>query len=95
MIRRLTTQGGNFSPSYEVEYCNGSSLIVPVAATEWEDSSKDQTKLSIIALQELVSVVESLESYEYSSKRALDDSAARAAASGRRRRRHNPGGGPT
>ena len=45
VLRRSTHRGGNFPPSYEVEYRNGSSLLIPVAATEWHDSPNDQLKL--------------------------------------------------
>src|SRR5690242_16871736 len=46
VIRRSTQRGGNFLPSYEVEHCNGSSLLIPIAVTEWHDSPNKRTILS-------------------------------------------------
>ena len=34
VIRRLVQRGGNYPASYEVEYYNGASLLIPVSATE-------------------------------------------------------------
>src|SRR4051812_43430369 len=74
VLRRSTHRGGNFPPSYEVEYRNGSSLLIPVAATEWHDSPNDQIKLCIEALRELVCTVDCLDSHdEHKSKRSLDN----------------------
>src|SRR6201996_6846226 len=44
VIRRSTHRAGNFPPSYEVEYRNGISLLIPVAATEWHASPNNQLK---------------------------------------------------
>jgi hypothetical protein len=93
VIRRSTHRGGNFPPSYEVEYRNGSSLLIPIAATEATDLANNQIKLSIDALQELISVVDCLDNYEYEPKRSLDDTVASSTASDRRRRRRGLGGG--
>ena len=93
VIRRSTHRGGNFPPSYEVEYCSGSSLLIPIAVTEWLGSTNDQLKLSIDGLLDLISVIDCLDSHEYEPKRSLDYSAARPAASDRRRRRRSLGGG--
>jgi hypothetical protein len=93
VIRRSTHLGGNFPPSYEVEYRNGSSLLIPVAATEAPNSANNQTKLSIDALQELISVVNCLDTDEYRSKKSLDDTAAGSTAPDCRRRRRGLGGG--
>ena len=68
VIRRSSHRGGNFPPSYEVEHRNGSSLLIPVAVTEQYGQDANQTKLSIEALRDLVSVVECLESHEYRPK---------------------------
>src|ERR1700736_4144196 len=51
VIRRSTHRGGNFPPSYEVEYRNGSTLLIPVAATEKYVRDTNQTKLSIEAVR--------------------------------------------
>ena len=94
VLRRATHRGGNFPPSYEVEYCNGSSLLIPVAATEWHDSSNNQLKLCIEALRDLVSTVDCLDSHdEHKSKRPLDNTVAGSEAAGDRRPRRRPGGG--
>ena len=95
VIRRSTHCGGNFPPSYEVEHCNGSSLLIPIAVTEWHDSPNNRTILSIEALQDLLSVVDCFCSHERESKRSVDDTAANIAAPDRRRRRRSPGGDPS
>jgi hypothetical protein len=93
VIRRVMDRGGNVPASYEVEYRNGSSLIIPVQATEECELNSNQTKLSIEALLDIVSVAESIDDDEYRSKIPLVSAVADAAASNRRRRRCRPGGG--
>jgi hypothetical protein len=92
VICRSTHRGGNFLPSYEVEFRNGSSLLISIAATEWEDSLNNRTKLSIDALQDLVVVMECFDSDEGKSKRFVDDTAGAAATPDRRGRRRGLGG---
>jgi hypothetical protein len=84
VIRRSTHRGGNFPPSYEVEHRNGSTLLIPVAATERYVPDTNQIKLSIEAVRDLVSVAECLESDEYRPKKALDDAVASFAPPNRR-----------
>lgn len=93
VIRRTVDRGGNFTASYEVEHRNGSTLLIPVQATEEYDLSANQIKLSIEALRDILSVAECLDSDEYRSKRSLGSAVADAAPSGRRRCRCRPGGG--
>jgi hypothetical protein len=93
VIRRTMDRGGNFPASYEVEYRNGSSLLIPVQATEQYELNSNQTKLSIEALLDLVSVAECLDGDEYRSKISLVSAVADAAASNRRRHRCRPSGG--
>src|SRR5215213_2492221 len=94
VLRRSTHRGGNFPPSYEVEYRNGSSLLIPVAATEWHDSPNDQLKLCIEALRDLVHAVDCLDRHdERKTKRSLDNTVAGSEAAGGRRPRRCPGGG--
>ena len=93
VIRRARDRGGNFPASYEVEYRNGSSLIIPVQAIEECELNSNQTKLSIEALLDIVSVAESVDDDEYRPKIPLVSAVADAAASNRRRRRCRPGGG--
>ena len=93
VIRRVMDRGGNVPACYEVEYRNGSSLIIPVQATEECELNSNQTKLSIEALLDIVSVAESIGDDEYRSKIPLVSAVADAAASNRRRRRCRPGGG--
>jgi hypothetical protein len=92
VICRSAHRGGNFLPAYEVEFRNGSSLLIPIATTEWEDSLNNRTKLSIDALQELIVVMECFDSDEGKSKRSVDDTATAATAPDRRRRRRSLGG---
>lgn len=93
VIRRPTHRGGNFPPSYEVEYRNGSTLLIPVAATEKYVRDTNRTKLSIEAVRDLVSVAECLENHEYRPKQAVGDAVAGFAASNCRRRCRGSGGG--
>jgi hypothetical protein len=94
VLRRSTHREGNFPPFYEVEYRNGSSLLIPVAATEWHDSPNDQIKLCIEALRDLVCAVDCLDSHdEHKTKRSLDNTVAGSEAAGDRRPRRRPGGG--
>ena len=94
VLRRSTHRGGNFPPSYEVEYRNGSSLLIPVAATEWHASPNNQLKLCIEALRDLVHAVDYLDHHdEDKSKRSLGNTVAGSEAAGGRRPRRRPGGG--
>ncbi len=95
VIRRAAHRGGNFPSSFEVEHCNGSSLLIPIAVTEWHDLPGSRTTLSIDALRELIDVVDCLDDHGDRPERSLDDAAAVSAASDRRRRRRGPGGGPS
>src|SRR3954462_1985409 len=45
------------SPSYEVKYLHGISLLVPVAATVRPDRLEKRTKLSVEALRDLISLI--------------------------------------
>jgi hypothetical protein len=92
VICRSTHRGGNFLPAYEVEFRNGSSLLIPIATTEWEDSLNNRTKLSIDALQELIVVMECFDSDEGKSKGSVDDTAPAATAPDCRGRRRGLGG---
>jgi transposase len=94
VLRRSTHLGGNFPPSYEVEYRNESSLLIPVAATEWHDLSHDQLKLCLEALRDLVCAIDCLDSHdEHKSERPLGNTVAGSEAAGSRRPRRRPGGG--
>src|SRR3954467_15790495 len=94
VLRRSTHRGGNFPPSYEAEYRNGSSLLIPVAVTEWHDSPNDQLKLCLEALRDLVHAVDCLDSHdEHKTKRSLDDTVAGSEAASGRPPRRCPGGG--
>jgi hypothetical protein len=92
VIRRTMDRGGNFPASYEVEYRNGSSLLIAVQATEQYEPNANQSKISIEALLDLVSAAECIGDDEYRSKTTLVSVVADAAASSRRRRRCRPGG---
>jgi hypothetical protein len=92
VICRTSHRGGNSLPSYEVEYRNGVSLLVPVDVTDLNVIRPNQTKLSIEALRELIEAAECLEPDERRSKGSLGDPAAGSSASDRRRRRRSSGG---
>ena len=93
VIRRSVHRGGGFPLSYEVEYRDGASLLVPVAATKPQMSMENRTKLSIEALQDLTSLVGQLEHNADRSEGPLDDAANGTAAPNRRRGRRSSGGG--
>jgi hypothetical protein len=92
VIRRSAHRAGNFPPSYEVEYRNGGSLLVPISATNTDEISANRTKLSIEALRELIVAVECLEPDEHGPKEPLGGAASGSSASDRRRRRRSSGG---
>jgi hypothetical protein len=92
VIRRVPRGSGNFSPSYEVEYLQIHSLLVPISVTEPYNPKTNQTKLSIEALRDLVLAADCLESHEHGSERSVGGAAAGSTASDRRRRRCGSGG---
>ena len=93
VIRRVDRGSGNFSPSYEVEYLQNHSLLVPISVTEAYNKKANQTKLSIEALRDLVLAVECLESHEHGSEGSVGSAAASSAASDCRGCRRGSGGG--
>jgi hypothetical protein len=93
VIRRVDRGSGNFSPSYEVEYLQNHSLLVPISVTEAYNKNANQTKLSIEALRDLVLTVECLESHEHGSEGSVGSAAASSAASDCRGCRRGSGGG--
>jgi hypothetical protein len=92
VICRSSHKGGNFPPSFEVEHRGGTSLLVPVSATESDGLSANRPKLSIEALCELVSAVERLESDGHGSERPLGSAAPGSTPRDRRRNRRDSGG---
>ena len=92
VICRSPHKGGNFPPSYEVEHRGGTSLLVPVAATEPSDLDATRPKLSIESLNELISAVECLESDEHRSERSLGNAALGSTPTDRRRHCRSSGG---
>ena len=93
VIRRSVHRGGGFPISYEVEYRDKASLLIPVAATEPQNRAENRTKLSVEALHDLTSLVEQFEHHADQSERPLDDAASGTAAPNRRRGRRSSGGG--
>jgi hypothetical protein len=93
VIRHSVHRGGGFAVSYEVEHGDDASLLIPVAATEPQYRPENRTKLSIEALQDLISVVEQLENHADQAGRPLSHAAAELAAPNRRRDRRSAGGG--
>jgi hypothetical protein len=93
VIRRSVHRGGGFPLSYEVEYRDGASLLIPVAATEPRKSMENRTKLSVEALHDLTSLVEQLEHDADRSERPLGHAVNGTAAPNRQRGRRSAGGG--
>lgn len=93
VIRSSVHLGGGLPLSYEVEYRDGASLLIPVAATEPRTSMENRTKLSVEALHDLTSLVEQLEHDADRSKRALGHAANGTAAPNPQRGRRSAGGG--
>ncbi len=93
VMGRLPFRGGNFLPSYEVEYRQGVTLLVPVAATECHTLPDTLTKLSIEALLDLLNVVDCRDHDEHRTRSSLVDPAADASTTDRRRSCRSSGGG--
>jgi hypothetical protein len=72
------------SPSYEVKYLHGISLLVPVAATVRPDRLEKQTKLSVEALRDLISLIELLDAHDDRAERPLVDTSRGATAADHR-----------
>ena len=51
---------GGLPPSYEVDYINGSTLIIPILATEKDQNTANQLKLSIDSVVDLLVMAEGL-----------------------------------
>jgi len=92
VIRHSVHRGGGFPVSHEVEHRYQTSLLIPVAITEPQNGPKNQTKLSIEALQDLISLAEQLENHVDQAGRTLGNAAAEPAAPNRRRDRGSAGG---
>ena len=92
VIRRSPRRSGNFLPSYEVEYRNGITLLVPVATTQQSASLDFATKLSMDALHDPLNMVNFID-HEHGARKPLDDNATDATATDRRRYRRSSGGG--
>jgi hypothetical protein len=93
IIRQSVHRGGGFPVSYEVEYRDGASLLVPVAATEPQPPNENRTKLSVEALHDLTSLVEQHAHDAYRAERPVGDATGGAAAPDPRRGRRSSGGG--
>jgi hypothetical protein len=91
-VIRSVQRGGNFPISYEVEYRDDISLLVPVAATEPQDGMENRTKLSLEALHDLISLVEQLQVDADPSERPLGHAASSTAAPNHRGGRRSAGG---
>ena len=72
------------SPSYEVKYLHGISLLVPVAATVRPDRLEKRTKLSVEALRDLISLIELLDAHDDRAERPLVDTSRGATAADHR-----------
>jgi hypothetical protein len=85
VLRRLMSGTGGLPPSYEVEYINGSSLIIPILATEQYQHKANQLKLSIDSLTELLVIAEGLGPNDDRSKGPVGIVTGDSAAPDRRR----------
>jgi hypothetical protein len=93
VIREVGRRGGNFAPSYEVEHRGGSTLLIPVSATQGYVEATNQIKLSVEAVRDLIAVAETLEGHDDRTEEPLGDVITHAAASDSGRRRRSSGGG--
>lgn len=93
VIRPVTRGGGNFPPSYEVEHRDGSTLLIPVAATQKYVGGPNQGKLSVEAVRDLVAVAECLEAHDHRPQEPVGGAATSFAAPNPRRGRRGSGGG--
>ena len=78
---------GGLPPCYEVDYIVGSTLMIPIKATEEYQYTENQTKLSIDSLLDLLIIVESVEVNGDRAERSLDVVIDDSAAPSRRRGR--------
>jgi hypothetical protein len=92
-VIRSVHRGGSFPISYEVEYGDSASILIPAVAIEQQYSMENQTKLSIEALCDLISAAEQVEDHADKAGRALGDAAAGLAPPNNRRSRRSAGGG--
>lgn len=93
VIRKVGRRGGNFAPSYEVEHRGGSTLLIPVSATQGYVEATNQIKLNVEAIRDLIAVAETLEGHDDRTEEPVGDVITRVAASDPRRRRRSSGGG--
>jgi hypothetical protein len=93
VLRRLARRAGNVLPSFEVEHRDGSTLLIPEAATEPSSARETDVKLSVEGLRELVSLAEVLDEYADRLGRAVGHAPTGSSPTHRRERRRGPGGG--
>jgi hypothetical protein len=92
-VLRLAVPGrGHPSPSYEVEYLPGTTLRIPVAASERSAGAENLTKLSVEALRDLISLIELLGTHGDRAEDPVVDAASGAPAADPRRDRRGAGG---
>jgi hypothetical protein len=92
VLRRLEARGGNFPTSYEVSYDRGGTLIIPVAAIDFDVDSFNGTKLSRDSINELASEIDRIENDVCSTQRSVDIASTEAQTSDHRRDRGHSGG---
>jgi hypothetical protein len=93
VIRRVARGGGNLPPSFEVEHRDGSTLLIPVVATQKYVDDTNQIKLSVEAVRDLVAVAECLEGHDHRPQEPVGDAVTSFAAPDSRRCRRGSGGG--
>jgi hypothetical protein len=92
VIRRAVHRGGGFPVSYEVAHGDHASLLIPVASVEPEISVTNRIKLSVEALNDLISEAEQVDDYADQTEGPLGDTGADLTPSDRRRNRSRSGG---
>ena len=83
---------GGLPPSYEVEYIHGSTLIIPILATEKDKDTANQLKLSIDSVVDLLVMAEGLGANDDQSEGSVGIIDAKSAAPDCRRGRGGDSG---
>jgi hypothetical protein len=87
VLRRPMDGSGGLPPCYEVDHIAGSTLLVPVRATEEYQFAANQIKLSVEGVMDLLVVAESIEANDDKAAGSLGLAVAERATPDRRRRR--------
>lgn len=94
----MPIRSGNTQPSFEVVHTHGATLLIPEAVCMAASEGESNVKLSVEALRELISLVETFDAPGDDPDPAgggLVDAPAGSAPTRRRRARRDPGRGGT